>query len=54
MDAYRNQKAIEKLREDLEKEVTALKKDFAALYSYVESLGSQKSGFFKRKGVVEE
>ena len=54
MDAYRNQKAIQQLREDLEKEVSALKKDFAALYSYVESLGSQKSGFFKQEGVTNK
>ena len=53
MDAYRNQKAIEQLREDLEKEVTSLKRDFAALYEYVQSLSKQKSSFFNKKGAIE-
>lgn len=38
MDAWRNARSIEELKTTIEKEVSSLKRDFDALYQYVNSL----------------
>lgn len=53
MDAWRNAKEINDLRSDIEKEVTALKRDFHALYDYVHSLNLEKPKVIKKKEKVK-
>jgi hypothetical protein len=53
MDAWRNAKEINDLRSDIEKEVTALKRDFRTLYDYVHSLSLEKPKAAKKKEPVK-
>ena len=49
MDAWRNARAIEELRATIEKEVSSLKRDFNALYKYVDSLSVPEPKPAKKK-----